>query len=72
VLPINRKVSPDHRKLEEIQPIAIGRVRENETPAGVITSYGFNLTTIYKCKWSNAAAKDGDEELRSAPATGRP
>lgn len=59
----------DHRTLEAIRLMAIERVREGEAPADVIASYGFNRTTIYK--WINAA-EDGDETLRSTPATGRP
>lgn len=59
----------DHRTLEAIRLMAIERVREGEAPADVIASYGFNRTTIYK--WINAA-EDGDEALRSTPATGRP
>jgi transposase len=60
----------DHQTLEAIRLMAIERVREGESPADVIASYGFNRTTIYK--WLNAAARSGDEALRSTPATGRP
>lgn len=60
----------DHQTLEAIRLMAIERVREGESPADVIASYGFNRTTIYK--WLGAAARDGDEALRSTPATGRP
>jgi transposase len=60
----------DHQTLEAIRLMAIERVREGESPADVIASYGFNRTTIYK--WLNGAARSGDEALRSTPATGRP
>jgi hypothetical protein len=35
--------------------MAIERVREGERPAEVIVSYGFNRTSIYKCRLSKAA-----------------
>lgn len=60
----------DHQTLEAIRLMAIERVREGEAPSGVIASYGFNRTTIYK--WMNAADEGGDAALRSTPATGRP
>lgn len=60
----------DHQTLEAIRMMSIERVREGESPADVIASYGFNRTTIYK--WINAAFKAGDAALRSTPATGRP
>jgi transposase len=60
----------DHQTLEEIRMMAIERVREGESPADVIASYGFHRTTIYK--WINAAVKAGTEALRSTRATGRP
>lgn len=50
--------------------MAIERVREGESAADVIGSYGFNRTTIYK--WIKAAANGGDEALHSTPCTGRP
>jgi transposase len=37
--------------------MAVERVREGEVASAVITSYGFNRTTIYK--WLTAAAKPG-------------
>jgi len=37
----------DHTTLETIRLMAIERVREGESPAAVIASYGFNRTTIY-------------------------
>lgn len=60
----------DHQTLETIRLMAIERVREGESPADVIASYGFNRTTIYK--WINAAREGGDGVLRSTPSTGRP
>jgi len=52
--------------------MAVERVRDGETAAAVIKSYGFNRTTIYK--WIAAAAKPGVglKALLSSPATGRP
>lgn len=62
----------DHRTLEAIRLMAVERVRDGERPSSVVTSFGFNRTTIYK--WINAAEKPGEglEALRSRPATGRP
>ncbi len=62
----------DHTTLETIRLMAIERVREGESPAAVIASYGFNRTTIYK--WINAAMQPGVgiKALRSTKATGRP
>jgi transposase len=62
----------DHATLETIRLMAIERVREGESPATVIASYGFNRTTIYK--WINAAMQPGVgiKALRSTKATGRP
>ena len=37
-----------HATLEQIRLMAVRRVREGEDPGGVIASYGFNRTTIYK------------------------
>ena len=52
--------------------MAVERVRDGEKPSSVVTSFGFNRTTIYK--WINAAGKPGEglKALRSRPATGRP
>jgi transposase len=52
--------------------MAVERVREGESAASVIASYGFSRTTIYK--WLAAAAKPGVglKALLSTPATGRP
>ena len=62
----------DHATLETIRLMAVERVREGETPATVIASYGFNRTTIYK--WIKAALQPGLglKALRSTKATGRP
>jgi len=62
----------DHRTLEAIRLMAVERVRDGEKPSSVVTSFGFNRTTIYK--WINAAEKPGGglKALRSRPATGRP
>src|SRR3954465_9254071 len=47
----------DHSTLETIRLMAVERVLEGEVASAVITSYGFNRTTIYK--WLTAAAKPG-------------
>src|SRR5258708_25409863 len=47
----------DHATLETIRLMAVERVLEGEVASAVITSYGFNRTTIYK--WLAAAAKPG-------------
>src|SRR4051794_27376158 len=62
----------DHRTLEAIRLMAVERVREGERPSSVVTSFGFNRTTIYR--WLKAASTPGLglEALRSTPATGRP
>ena len=62
----------DHRTLEAIRMMALERVRDGECPSAVISSFGFNRTTIYKR--INAASKPGVglKALRSTPATGRP
>jgi transposase len=62
----------DHTTLETIRLMAIERVREGESPATVIASYGFNRTTIYK--WMKAALQPGVgvKALRSTKGTGRP
>jgi hypothetical protein len=43
----------DYRTLEAIRLMAVERVRDGEKPSSVVTSFGFNRTTIYK--WINAA-----------------
>jgi transposase len=62
----------DHTTLETIRMMAVERVREGEVPSVVITSYGFNRTTIYK--WLNAVAKPGlgKRALTARLAPGRP
>jgi transposase len=58
----------DHATLETIRLMAVERVLEGEVASAVITSYGFNRTTIYK--WLTAAAKGVG--LQARPAAGRP
>jgi transposase len=62
----------DHATLETIRVMAVERVREGEAPAGVIASYGFSRTTIYK--WLTAAATPGVglRALRARAVPGRP
>src|SRR3954452_407973 len=62
----------DHATLETIRLMAVERVLEGEVASAVITSYGFNRTTIYK--WLTAAAKPGVglRALQARPAPGRP
>jgi transposase len=58
--------------LESIRLMAVERVREGESASSVISSYGFNRTTIYK--WLAVVSNPGKglKALRSRPATGRP
>src|SRR4029079_8872228 len=62
----------DHGTLETIRLMAVERVLDGERPSSVVTSYGFNRTTIYR--WLSAAATPGVElrVWRATPATGRP
>jgi transposase len=62
----------DHKMLESIRLMAVERVREGESASSVISSYGFNRTTIYK--WLAVVSNPGKglKALRSRPATGRP
>jgi len=62
----------DHRTLETIRLMAVERVLDGERPSSVVTSYGFNRTTIYR--WLSAAATPGVglRALHAKPATGRP
>src|ERR1700688_588565 len=64
--------SVDHKTLEPIRLMAVERVREGESASSVISSYGFNRTTIYK--WLAVVSNPGKglKALRSRPATGRP
>ena len=61
----------DHRTLEAIRLMAVERVQDGERPSSVVTSYGFNRTTIYR--WLAAARPGvGLRALHAKPATGRP
>ena len=62
----------DHRTLETIRLMAVERVLDGERPSSVVTSYGFNRTTIYR--WLSAAATPGVglRALHAKPTTGRP
>src|ERR1019366_5914351 len=62
----------DHKTLESIRLMAVERVREGERASSVISSYGFNRTTIYKWLAVVASSSRGVKSLRSRPATGRP
>jgi transposase len=62
----------DHATLEQIRLMAIRRVREGEDPGVVISSYGFNRTTIYKWMRMAAGSGNGLRALSSTRATGRP
>lgn len=61
----------DHQSLETIRLMAVERVREGESPAAVIASYGFHRTVIYR--WLKAAREAGSEvaALCAKPVTGR-
>ena len=51
--------------------MAVERVKDGERPSSVVTSYGFNRTTIYR--WLAAARPGvGLRALHAKPATGRP
>jgi len=52
--------------------MAVERVREGERASSVISSYGFNRTTIYKWLTVVSSPGKGVNALRSRPATGRP
>jgi transposase len=52
--------------------MAVERVREGERASSVISSYGFNRTTIYKWLTVVSCPGKGLTALRSRPATGRP
>src|SRR5678809_1445483 len=60
----------DHATLETIRLMAVERVLEGEVASAVITSYGFNRTTIYK--WLTAAAKGVGLQARPAPWAAAP
>ncbi|MGD0942204.1 MAG: IS630 family transposase [Terracidiphilus sp.] len=62
----------DHGTLETIRLMAVERVREGERASAVISSYGFNRTTIYKWLSLVSGPGKGVKALRSRPATGRP
>jgi transposase len=62
----------DHGTLEAIRLMAVERVREGERASAVISSYGFNRTTIYKWLAVVSSPGKGVKALRSRPATGRP
>ena len=62
----------DHATLEQIRLMAIRRVREGEDPGVVISSYGFNRTTIYKWMRMAEGSGNGLRALSSTRATGRP
>jgi len=62
----------DHGTLETIRLMAVERVREGERASSVISSYGFNRTTIYKWLTVVSSPGKGVNALRSRPATGRP
>src|ERR1035441_1690761 len=62
----------DHATLEQIRVMAIRRVREGEDPGVVITSFGFNRTTIYKWMRMAGGSGNGLRALSSTRGTGRP
>jgi transposase len=62
----------DRGTLETIRLMAVERVREGERASSVISSYGFNRTTIYKWLAVVSSPGKGLNALRSRPATGRP
>src|ERR1700712_3041772 len=62
----------DHRTLEAIRLMAVERVRDGESAATGIVSYGFSRTTIYKWLAAASAPGVGVKALLSKPTTGRP
>lgn len=62
----------DHPTLEEIRRMAVERVRDGESPAQVIASYGFNRTSIYRWLKACSGRGRGLQALRSTRGTGRP
>lgn len=62
----------DHTTLEVIRQMAMERIREGETPASVIASFGFCRTTVYKWIRRTSGPGNGLRALRSRKATGRP
>ena len=62
----------DHKTLEEIRLMAVQRVREGESAAAVIASYGFSRTTIYKWLKASSGRGRGLKALRGTRGSGRP
>jgi len=53
----------DHKTLETIRKMAVGRIREGEKPSAVIKTYGLCRTSIYR--WMRAAQAGGLKALNS-------
>ena len=59
-----------HDSLETIRRMAVRRVQAGELPSGVMRSFGFCRTTIYR--WLRRMRTGGEAALRSRKGTGRP
>lgn len=62
----------DHKTLETIREMAVRRVREGESAAAVMASYGFSRTAIYKWLPKVRGRGNGLHRLKSTVGTGRP
>ena len=62
----------DHKTLETIREMAVRRVREGESAADVMASYGFARTSIYKWLPKVKGRGNGLKKLKSTKGTGRP
>ena len=62
----------DHQTLETIREMAVRRVREGESAAVVMASYGFARTSIYKWLPKVKGRGNGLRKLKSTKGTGRP
>ena len=60
--------SLDHKTLEHMRLLAVGRVKAGEKPSAVAKSLGIYRTSIYK--WLRVEKKQGLEGLKSTTARG--
>ena len=60
--------SLDHKTLEHMRLLAVGRVKAGERPSAVAKSLGIYRTSIYK--WLRVEKKQGLEALKSTTAGG--
>lgn len=62
----------DHQTLETIREMAVRRIGEGESVAGVMASYGFARTSAYKWLPKLKGRGNGLRKLKSTKGTGRP